>query len=328
METEHCDNQRIIILGSNGMLGRYVHKFSQYEISANKVIGLTRSDFDFGQSSTIVFEHLLDLVKQNDIIINCIGMINKRDTRTTENELQFFRINSVLPRLLAEATRKNGAYLIHITTDCVYDGTKPFYKVSEPSCLHEGSNNENRCYNAFSARMIGSDDIYFDVCAQAHTSIDLYGISKSIGDYAIRNYSNVATIRCSIIGEESNGRSLVEWVLRNENDIIPGYTNHVWNGITCLELASFILLEVIKAKNRSNCSFFGKEYIIIGDTISKYELVSMIVEVYGLNKHTIKTEDKQSKNMQLTGNYCNRTIKDQIINMKKFDVLNRRSKEQ
>lgn len=290
-------HRRIIILGSNGMLGRYVYKlFLQSEQYTNKIIGLTRADFDFGQSSTIVFEYLLELMKQNDLIINCIGMINKRDTHTSENELQFFRINSVLPRLLAEATRKKNAYLIHITTDCVYDGAEP----------NKGINDQ-------------------------HTSVDLYGISKSLGDYGIRNYPNVATIRCSIIGEESNGRSLVEWVLRNENDIIPGYTNCMWNGITCLELASFInlmcntyTLEEL-SHNKIGRGFFGKETIIIGDTISKYELVSMIAEVYGLNKHTIKIEDKQSKHMQLTGTHnCNRPIKDQIINMKKFDVLNRR----
>jgi dTDP-4-dehydrorhamnose reductase len=297
---EHCV-KRIIILGSNGMLGRYVHKlFSQSEkyVSASEIICITRSHFDFGQSSTTVFAYLLNLVKPSDLIINCIGMINKRDASTAENELQFFRINSVLPRLLAEATRKNNAYLIHITTDCVFDG-------SSIPCNNDFSSEENRSIT------------------DPHTSIDLYGISKSLGDCGIRNYSNVATIRCSIIGEESNGRSLVEWVLRNENDIIPGYTNHIWNGITCLELASFILL---LQNVKTGKEFFGKETIIIGDTISKYTLVSTIVEVYELNKHTIKTEDKQSKYMQLKGNYrCNRFIKDQIINMKKFDVLDRRT---
>jgi dTDP-4-dehydrorhamnose reductase len=298
---------RVIILGANGMLGRYVHKLYALSNMYQNIIPITRSDFDFGQSSDVVHNYLLNLIQSNDLIVNCIGMINKRDSSSPEAELQFYRINAVLPRLLAQTCAKNGGFLIHITTDCVFDGSEGW--------------------------MCRTDQ---------HNSIDLYGMTKSLGDYSIRGYPMVSIIRTSIIGEESNGRSLVEWVINSstETGTINGYTNHMWNGITCLELAKIIVYGMrIPSKNPDhkygtqknpiyNSLFFGKEMIITsGNAINKYDLVKLIAEIYNVDVTIIPLKHEIDRNMQLSGIIRSKdSIREQILKMKEFDVLDRRLK--
>jgi len=47
------------------------------------------------------------------------------------------------------------------------------------------------------------------------------------------------TIRCSIIGPDPIGhKGLLEWFLAQpDNGTVSGYTNHLWNGVTTLQLA-------------------------------------------------------------------------------------------
>ncbi len=304
---------RVIILGANGMLGRYVHKLYILSNIYKTVIPITRSDFDFGQSSDVVYNYLLGSIQPNDLIINCIGMINKRDSFSPELELQFYRINAVLPRLLAQVCTKNNGYLIHITTDCVFDGTEPWKCRTDP-----------------------------------HNSIDLYGMTKSLGDCSIRGYPNVSILRTSIIGEESNGRSLVEWVISGGsrecissrmsacgNTLsstlhaeLNGYINHMWNGVTCLKLAEIIVYKIrIPTDNVTDdfYDFFGKEMVITGDLISKHDLIKLIVEVYDVDVKVIAMLAPTERNMQLSGNVHSKdNTREQLLKMKEFDVLGRR----
>lgn len=302
-------NMRIILLGSNGMLGRYVHKLCVESKSCNEVVCITRCDFDFGQSSDTVVQYLSGLIQLNDVVINCIGMINKRESVSAEEQLQFFRINAVLPRLLAQVCYNNGGFLVHITTDCVYDGTgKGWMCQMDP-----------------------------------HNSIDIYGMTKSLGDMAVKGYPMVALLRTSIIGEDSNNRSLVEWVINEKNragsSTIPGYTNHRWNGITCLKLAEIIVHAIyipITDLSHRYCTqanpmvenpFFGKETIIVSDrAVRKYDLINTISKVYNIPYLVIPVEAPIEKNMQLSGTLkCKDSIEIQIQKMYEFDVLNRRS---
>lgn len=281
------EQTRIIILGAKGMLGRYISKIYHLNKHHNEhikeIIEVTRQDFDFGQSSEIVFEYLSQLCLENDLIINCIGLTNKRERATPEQELQFWRINAVLPRLIGQVTQKNSAYAIHITTDCVFDGQEPW--------------------------MCRSD---------SHTSIDLYGLTKSMGDKSISSYRRVALIRCSIIGEEPYNRSLVEWVLNQpDGSKIDGYKNHMWNGVTCLELAKLI---------------FAGKYTLGDETIfasvkavSKYDVVCSIVEHYDLKINVRETYTCEPLHRQLSYTLASeKPIQQQILEMKNFDVLERR----
>ena len=39
-----------------------------------------------------------------------------------------------------------------------------------------------------------------------------------------------------MIRPENNKLSFLEWVRNNTGNTVNGYTNHLWNGVTCLEI--------------------------------------------------------------------------------------------
>lgn len=161
-------------------------------------------------------------------------------------DLNAILVNSVFPRILANVAEKLKVKLIHPTTDCVYSGLK-------------GSYNENDKYDVN----------------------DVYGMSKAMGEP-----SNCTVIRTSIIGEEvGQGRSLVEWIKSNANKTVNGFTNHKWNGITCLQFAK-ICENIIN----TNKFWIGTKHLH-SNTLNKKELVEIVSEIYGLN---ITVEPKET----------------------------------
>ena len=203
-----------------------------------------------------------------------MGTIKPRvDELGTLNALQ---VNSVFPRLLANAAENLGMKMIHPTTDCVFSGKDGKYTETSP-----------------------------------HDVTDIYGRTKSLGEP-----ENCSVIRTSIIGEEVTGkRSLLEWVKSNKNGKICGYTNHFWNGVTCLEFAK-VCQSII-----DHGVFHNGVRILFSNVLNKFELLNIINDVYCLN---IEIEAKE------TPNKCDRSLysesplyivpslKEQITEMKEF----------
>lgn len=186
----------IYLFGSSGMLGKYVYKILSQSF---EVMSLSRKDYDVLIDPLYKLNHLLEKINPNDIIINCIGVIPQKYELSDNHS--FIKVNTIFPHKLQEITEKTNSKLIHITTDCVFNGSKGLY-------------NEN--------------DI--------HDEKNLYGVSKSLGEP-----ENACIIRTSIIGhEESYKKSLLEWIISNKDGHINGYNNHLWNGVTCLTLANTI----------------------------------------------------------------------------------------
>jgi len=123
-----------------------------------------------------------------------------------------------------------------------------------------------------------------------HDCTDEYGKSKSLGEPL-----NCMTLRTSIIGEEIHSfSSLISWVKSQDNKTINGYTNHFWNGMTTNQFGKCcekIMLEDL---------FKEGLYHIHSDDLSKFELVTLIKEVFGLN---IEIEPK------VVETSCNRSIR-------------------
>ena len=119
-----------------------------------------------------------------------------------------------------------------------------------------------------------------------HTEKNIYGISKSLGEPE-NNY-----IRTSIIREEINGKkSLLEWTKQNET--INGYSNHLWNGITCLQLA-LIIKKIIDKK----LFWKGIKHIYSPNIVSKYDLCVYINEIYNLNITINSTTETFNKTLK------------------------------
>lgn len=237
---------KIFVLGHTGMLGRYVYTY--FKSKSYDVVGLARKDLD---ASNIQQEDL-NCFTEKSVIINCMGVIN---SRKDINDLEFIKVNSIFPHLLSDICNDAGSKLIHITTDCVFDGLDGNY-----------------------------DELF------KHNAKDMYGITKSLGEPV-----DTTIIRTSIIGEELNqARSLLEWVKSNKGKEVLGYTNHVWNGITCLQFAKV-------CKNIIDNSLFwhGVKHVYSPETLTKYELVKLISKIYDLDVKVTPHE---------TETICDRTL--------------------
>ena len=109
----------------------------------------------------------------------------------------------------------------------------------------------------------------------------------------------VTIIRTSIIGEElANQRSLLEWVRSQKDCQIYGYTNHLWNGVTCLQLT-----EIIKQIIDQNLFWIGVRHIFSPISVSKYQLVKMINQIYNLSIQILECKTNQSIDKTLTSIY-------------------------
>jgi len=198
-------------------------------------------------------------------------------------DLNGILVNSVFPRIIANVCESMEINLIHPTTDCVYSGLK-------------GSYDENDKYDVS----------------------DVYGMSKAMGEP-----SNCTVIRTSIIGEEvGQGRSLVEWIKSSANTTVNGFTNHFWNGITCLQFAK-VCEQIIKTDN-----FWKGIKHLHSNTLNKQELVSVVSDVYRLNITVIPKETPSKCDRSMSSIHQENldsfkipTLKEQIIEMKEFSKI-------
>jgi len=108
------------------MLGKYVSTFLKTQY--NNIHCVTRSDFEINENTNS--ESINKLIQkyninENDIVINCIGLIKPQvDKYGTTLSIA---VNSLFPNLLADQCDQIKAKMIHITTDCVFSGKKGNY---------------------------------------------------------------------------------------------------------------------------------------------------------------------------------------------------------
>jgi len=210
--------QRVLVLGATGMLGNTVFR-SLSESRNLRVFGSVRSD----QLLRFLPERLHDNVisavdvqsadsllslfdaARPDIVINCIGLIKQLEE--AKDTLLAVPINTMLPHQLARLCATMSARLIHISTDCVFDGKKGGYVESDPADAQ-----------------------------------DLYGRSKHLGEV---DYPNAVTLRTSIIGPElGTSIGLLGWFLSSEGEI-HGHSNAIFSGLPTIELSEVIRDRVI-----------------------------------------------------------------------------------
>jgi dTDP-4-dehydrorhamnose reductase len=227
--------KKILILGGTGMLGHVL--FTQ--LSLHKDLDVyatvrTASNLDRWFSPELrpkirtgvdahEFDTITDAIAsiRPDTVINCIGLI--KQSPSANNPLSAIAINSLLPHRISLACGTAGARLIHISTDCVFDGTKGNYKEDDPS-----------------------------------DAKDLYGRSKFLGEVA---YPHCVTLRTSIIGHELKGKlGLIEWFLVREEKI-RGFTRAIYSGFPTVELARIIAEYVLPHSDLSGVYHVSTEAI-------------------------------------------------------------------
>lgn len=271
---------KIYVLGASGMLGKYVAKF--LTTKNLEIICVNRDVLDASQMTQEKLKAILysRLNMREGDVV--INCMGTIKPRVDElGDLNAILVNSAFPRMLANVVGEIGGQLIHPTTDCVYTGNK-------------GSYDENDKYDVS----------------------DVYGMSKAIGEP-----HNCTVIRTSIIGEEvGQGRSLVEWVKSSAGKTVNGFTNHYWNGITCLEFAK-VCYKIID----TGWFWTGTKHVH-SNTLNKLQLVETISRVYDLGITVTPMETPKSCDRSLaTINTDNLTglniptLEEQIKEMKQFN---------
>jgi dTDP-4-dehydrorhamnose reductase len=110
-------------------------------------------------------------------------------------------------------------------------------------------------------------------------AIDLYGRTKYLGEVTTEN---AVTLRTSIIGRELSGRqSLLEWFLTQDRGQARGFTRAIYSGVTTNHLAE-VVGEIIQDHPR-----LSGLYQVTGRTITKYDLLRLLREVYRLDVEII-----------------------------------------
>lgn len=202
--------KKVLILGSSGMLGHIVYHYldmKDYDVlgtSRTPIEGINSVNLDVVENIDKLFE--LIQTDKPEVIINCVGLLVKA---SQDNPTRAIFINSLFPRILVDWTKNTPIKIIHISTDCIFNGK-------------EGPYNE------------------YDQATESN----YYGRTKALGEI---NNNKDLTIRTSIIGPElkKDGTGLFNWVI-NQEGIINGFTKVFWNGVTTLELAKQI--EIILRK--------------------------------------------------------------------------------
>lgn len=147
--------------------------------------------------------------------------------------------------------------LIHLSSDCVFSGHLP----KELSY----SVNDNK------------------------DAQDVYGKSKAFGEP-----SHAIVLRTSIIGPSKTKHGLFEWFKHN-HQIINGFTNHWWSGITTLELAK-IIDQICQQQYDNNV------YQISSNKVCKFALLNSINQIYHFEKIIQPYQDLHTINRSLHGN--------------------------
>lgn len=205
---------KVLILGASGMLGSAMFKV----LSKNKLLHVVASLRDnkktgfFDESLRANLITGVDVLDQDslakvladtrpNVVINCVGLI--KQLGNAKDPLVALPLNAMFPHRLARLCGLLGARVVHISTDCVFDGKKGNYLESDLS-----------------------------------NAEDLYGKSKYMGE--LHDYPHAITLRTSIIGHELDSRhSLVDWFLSQEGEV-KGFSKAIFSGLPTVELARVV----------------------------------------------------------------------------------------
>ena len=202
------------MLGVTGMLGSAVFK-QLFSDPKYQVWGTLRGTGGLKYFPKPTHEYLLgniDVLEQDslvavlskvrpNVVVNCVGLI--KQLSDANDPLFALPLNTMLPHRLAKLCSLANARLIHISTDCVFNGRKGMYLEEDVSDAE-----------------------------------DLYGKSKHIGE--LHDLPHAVTLRTSIIGHELNSNaSLVSWFLAQTGNV-KGYKRAIFSGLTTVELANVI----------------------------------------------------------------------------------------
>jgi dTDP-4-dehydrorhamnose reductase len=204
---------RILILGGDGMLGhRLLRQFApnhETRVTVRQPLAAYRAHRLFDRANTFDEVDARDPAAlprvlgefRPEVVVNAVGVIKQRPD--AKEGVLSIEVNSLFPHFLARLCEARGARLLHVSTDCVFSGSKGNYV-------------ETDCPDP----------------------VDVYGFSKLLGEVT---RPGALTLRTSMIGTElARKTGLLEWFLSQRGKMIKGYRKAIFSGFTTAELARII----------------------------------------------------------------------------------------
>jgi dTDP-4-dehydrorhamnose reductase len=213
---------KILVLGASGMIGSAIFRVLD-DADNLDVFGSIRSKelkrfFKEDQRERLVVcNDILDQVQlvrlvsqiKPDVVINCVGLTKHH--KEADDVLLAVPLNTMLPHRLADLCKATGARLIHISTDCIFSGSRGGYLEDDHS-----------------------------------DAADVYGKSKYLGE--VVNDPSAVTLRTSTIGHElQSSYGLLEWFL-GQQDSCTGFNRAIFSGLPNTVFAEIIRDHVIPTR--------------------------------------------------------------------------------
>ncbi|MCP4204946.1 MAG: SDR family oxidoreductase [bacterium] len=259
------------------MLG---HKLCQV-LAGHEVVGLVRKPVvDYEEYSQVLTgvslvggvdvleeEHLAGVLREvrPEFVVNCVGLVKQLEE--ADDPVLGVAVNSLLPHRLGRLCADIGARLIHISTDCVFDGQRGAYTESD-----------------------------------LPNARDFYGRSKALGE-TLPAETHAVTLRTSFIGRElkANTHGLIEWFLAQQGGAVSGFARVIYSGLTSLELAGVIRRIVDRDPGLTGV------HQVASEPISKYDLLMLVREIYDLDIDIRRAEEPISDRSLIMDSFAEAT---------------------
>lgn len=274
---------KIFLFGKNGQLGSALYP----ELSRiGEVVAFSRAEANFEDP-----EKIADIIRSGkpDIIINAAAAT---DVDLAESQIESaFQINAGTVKVIAEEARDCDAWLIHYSTDYVFDGKKEYAYCEEDT----------------------------------PNPINIYGASKLAGDNAVMNAGcKYIILRCSWL-YGLRGKNFPSTMLRlsQEKESLQ-VVNDQFGVPTSTELVASITTKIIDKISRQKENLSGLYNLAPSGRVSWHEYALFIVGEASKNGLNLTLQDIHPISSSAYGASANRPL-NSCLNCKKiedtFDII-------
>jgi len=204
---------KVLVVGSSGLIGstmfRVLSRGAGLEVQGTIRDPAVKRYFTAADADQLLIsgdlesqDNLVDLFRQARpaVVVNCAGVT--KHLPGADDPLRVLPMNALLPHRLARLCEVAGARLVHVSTDCVFAGTKGGYREEDLA-----------------------------------DAIDVYGRSKCLGEVVS---PAAVTLRTSTIGHElQSSYGLLEWFLKQEGQC-KGFAGAIFSGLPTVIFAQVV----------------------------------------------------------------------------------------
>jgi dTDP-4-dehydrorhamnose reductase len=250
----------VLVTGANGQLGLAIQA-----VTAN----FPKLQFVFAGKAELDITNEKEIAAffENNQLDYCINAAAYTDVDKSQEEPRAaYLLNETAPRILAEACKKHGVFLIHISTDYVFDGTKGTAYTTEDT----------------------------------PTPIIVYGASKLAGEKAIAaEGGDYCIVRTSWLYSEQGNNFQTKILEKAKTAPFLEVVSDLYGTPTYApNLVVFLLNKITKSAFSSNMEHFSD-----GKTMSWYELAKKIVgetvKLKEIKASSLKLRARRAKNTSL-----------------------------